>query len=157
MNFIIFFMQRRPGPPLTFQQTNYPNQQCCGSGGSKLNCLQGSGSLIFMKRFKEVGYFLIFINDVLPTYVTIKLSRQVRSLRTVLNWPSGSLIPDPKEIFRGHSQGCGSGSQLDPDSIASVDPDPYSESGYRRANDPQKQKKFQKFHVLKCWMFSFES
>ncbi len=29
--------------------------------------------------------------------------------------------------------GFGSGSQLDPDSIGSVDPDPYSESGSRRA------------------------
>jgi hypothetical protein len=24
-------------------------------------------------------------------------------------------------------------------------------------NDPQKKKKIKKFHVLKCWMFSFES
>jgi len=28
-----------------------------------------------------------------------------------------------------YCQGCGSGSQLDPDSISSVDPDPYLESG----------------------------
>jgi hypothetical protein len=36
---------------------------------------------------------------------------------------------------------------LDPDSIMSVDPYP----------DPGRQNNLQKFHVLKCWMFSFES
>ncbi len=44
-------------------------------------------------------------------------------------------------------QGCGSGSELDPDSI-----------GSRRAKMTQRhRKKIKKFHVLKCWMFSFES
>jgi hypothetical protein len=40
-------------------------------------------------------------------------------------------------------QGCGSGSQLDPDSIGSVDPDPYSESGSgsRRAKATHKSRK----------------
>jgi hypothetical protein len=47
-----------------------------------------------------------------------------------------------------------------PDSIWSVDPDPYSESGSgsRRAKMIHKsKKKFKKFHVLKGWMFFFES
>jgi hypothetical protein len=54
-------------------------------------------------------------------------------------------------------QGCGSGSELDPDSIGSVDPDPYSESGSGRAKITHKSKKKFKCHVLKFWMFSFES
>jgi hypothetical protein len=57
-------------------------------------------------------------------------------------------------------QGCGSGSVLDPYSIGSVDPDPYSESGSgsRRAKITHKRrKKLVKVHVLKCWMASFES
>ncbi len=59
-------------------------------------------------------------------------------------------------------QGCGSvsgsGSELNPDSIGSVDPDPYSGSGSRMAKITHKsRKKIKKFHVLKCWMFSFES
>ncbi len=55
-------------------------------------------------------------------------------------------------------QGCGSGSVLDPYSIGSVDPDPYSESGSRRAKMTQKsRKKLVKVHVFKCWMASFES
>ncbi len=41
------------------------------------------------------------------------------------------------------------------DSVGSVDPDPYSESGSRKAKMTNKKNK--KFHVLKCWMFSFES
>jgi hypothetical protein len=47
----------------------------------------------------------------------------------------------------------GAGSGLDPDSIRSVDSglDPLG------INDPPKYiKKIKKFHVLKCWMFSFE-
>jgi hypothetical protein len=40
----------------------------------------------------------------------------------------------------------------DPDSIGSVDPDPQEGK-----NAPQKKNKFKKNHVLKCWMFSFES
>jgi hypothetical protein len=54
-------------------------------------------------------------------------------------------------------QGCGSND--DPDSIGSVDPDPYSESGSgsRRAKMTHKsRKKIKKFHVLKYRMFSFE-
>jgi hypothetical protein len=52
----------------------------------------------------------------------------------------------------------GSGSGLDPDSIGSVDPDPDSESGSRRAKITHKsRKKIVKVHVLKCWMASFES
>jgi hypothetical protein len=43
-------------------------------------------------------------------------------------------------------QGCGSGSAL----IEKLDPDPGGQ------NDPQKYKKVNNFHVLKCWMFSFE-
>ncbi len=47
----------------------------------------------------------------------------------------------------------------DPDSIGSMDPDlgPYSKSGSgsRRAKMTQKSGKINKFHVLKCWMFSF--
>jgi hypothetical protein len=56
--------------------------------------------------------------------------------------------------------GSGSGSVLDPDSIRSVDPDPYLEfgSGSRKAKMEHKsRKKLKKFHVLKFWMFSFES
>jgi hypothetical protein len=53
--------------------------------------------------------------------------------------------------------GCGSGSVsgsgLDPDSIGSVDPDP--EPGGQKL--PTKVEKNLKFHVLKCWMASFES
>jgi hypothetical protein len=57
------------------------------------------------------------------------------------------------------SQGCRSGSELDPDSFGSVDPDPYSESGSgsRRAKMTHKSRKIKKFHVLKCWMYSFDS
>jgi hypothetical protein len=59
----------------------------------------------------------------------------------------------------------------DPDSIRSVDPDPYSESGsvsgirIRIRNPdpdpggqklPTKVEKIKIFHVLKCWMFSLE-
>jgi hypothetical protein len=54
----------------------------------------------------------------------------------------------------------GSGSVLDPYSIGSVDPDPYSESGSgsRRAKMTHKsRKKMVKVHVLKCWMASFEN
>ncbi len=55
----------------------------------------------------------------------------------------------------------GSGSGLDPDSIRSVDPDPdtYSESGSGEGGQklPRKVEKIKKFHVLKCWFFSFES
>jgi hypothetical protein len=36
-------------------------------------------------------------------------------------------------MFRSCEQGCGSGSQLDLDSMGSVDPDPESGSGFRRA------------------------
>jgi hypothetical protein len=56
-------------------------------------------------------------------------------------------------------QGCGSGSQLDPDSFGPVDPDPYSESesGSRRAKVTLKSKKCKRFLVLKCWMIIFES
>jgi hypothetical protein len=47
------------------------------------------------------------------------------------------------------------GSGLDPDSIRSVDPD--SESGSRRAKITHKNRiMLRKFHVLKCWMFSFD-
>ncbi len=50
-----------------------------------------------------------------------------------------------------------SGSVLDPYSIGSVDPDPYSESGSRRAKVTHKsRKKLVKVHVLKCWMASYE-
>jgi hypothetical protein len=46
----------------------------------------------------------------------------------------------------------------DPDSIGSVDTDPDSESGSRRAKMTHKsRKKLVKVHVLKCWMASFES
>ncbi len=51
-------------------------------------------------------------------------------------------------------------SGLDPDSIRAVDPepDPHSKSGSgsRRSKRSTKIEKFEKFHVLKCWMFSFE-
>jgi hypothetical protein len=47
-----------------------------------------------------------------------------------------------------------------PDSIRSVDPYPDSEygsgSGSRRAKMTHKIEKINKFHVLKCWMISFE-
>ncbi len=44
------------------------------------------------------------------------------------------------------------------DSIGSLDPDPDSESGSRRAKMTHKSRqKFVKVHVLKCWMASFES
>jgi hypothetical protein len=55
---------------------------------------------------------------------------------------------------------CVSGSELDPDSIGSVDPDPYSESGsgFGGLKLPTKVgKKIKEFHVLKCQMFPFES
>jgi hypothetical protein len=53
----------------------------------------------------------------------------------------------------------GSGSELDPDSIGSMGPDPVSlsGSGSRRENMTHKNKKVQKFNFLKYWMFSFES
>jgi hypothetical protein len=37
-----------------------------------------------------------------------------------------------------------------------LDPDSQSESGSRRAKRIHKNKKVNKFHFLKCWMFSFE-
>ncbi len=40
----------------------------------------------------------------------------------------------------------------DPDSIGSVDPDPYSESGSRRAKMTHKIRKNLEIHVLKCWI-----
>jgi hypothetical protein len=40
---------------------------------------------------------------------------------------------------------------LDPE-----DPDSVLGSGYRRAKMTIKMEKVKKFHVLKCWMFSFE-
>jgi hypothetical protein len=40
----------------------------------------------------------------------------------------------------------------DPDSVRSVDP----ESGFRRPKMTHKNRKVKKFHVLNCWMFSFE-
>ena len=59
---------------------------------------------------------------------------------------------------QGFGSGSVSGSDLDPDSIRSVDPDPYSESGSKRAKITHKSRKnIKKFHVLKCWMFSLES
>jgi hypothetical protein len=42
-------------------------------------------------------------------------------------------------------QGFGSGSVLDPDQIRSGDPDPYSESGSRRAKITHKSKKIRNF------------
>jgi hypothetical protein len=42
----------------------------------------------------------------------------------------------------------------DPDSIRSVDPD--SESGSGRAKMTHINRKVKKFHVLNCWMVSFE-
>jgi hypothetical protein len=50
------------------------------------------------------------------------------------------------------------GSVSDPDSTRPVDPDPASESGsrYRRATMTHKNRKSFKFHVSKCWIFSFE-
>ena len=56
------------------------------------------------------------------------------------NYPESSYIPGTYwYIF----QGCGSGSGLDPYSIGSVDPDPYSESGSgsRRAKMTHKSRK----------------
>jgi hypothetical protein len=54
------------------------------------------------------------------------------------------------------NQACGSGSELDPDSIRSMDPDPVFGIRIQEGkNDQQKKKKIKKFHVLKCWMFSF--
>jgi hypothetical protein len=42
----------------------------------------------------------------------------------------------------------------DPDPVASLDPD---RSGSRRGkNDPENLKKVKKFHLLTCWMSSFE-
>jgi len=43
-------------------------------------------------------------------------------------------------------QGCGSGAELDQDSIGSVDPDP--ESGSRRAKVAHNKRKIKKYHVL---------
>jgi hypothetical protein len=66
---------------------------------------------------------------------------------------------DPED--HGDQQSFGSKSGLDPDSIRSVDPDPYLESGSgsgsRGAKMTHKSRKFLKFNVLKCWVFSFES
>jgi hypothetical protein len=48
-----------------------------------------------------------------------------------------------KKKVASKMQGCVSGSELDPDSIGSVDPDPYSESGSgsRRAKMTHKSRK----------------
>jgi hypothetical protein len=50
---------------------------------------------------------------------------------------------DTGKVLGSRSQGFGSGSGLDPDSIRSVDPDPYWESGsgYRRAKMTHKRRK----------------
>ncbi len=58
--------------------------------------------------------------------------------------PAGSSRTAPCHT---HTQTVFPGSGLDPDSIRSVDPDPKKMTHNR--------KKFKKFHVLKCWMFSF--
>ncbi len=60
-----------------------------------------------------------------------------------MNKGKGQVRPAGLKKRRCSNQGCGSGtgsgSVLDPYSIGSVDPDPYSGSGSRRAkNDPQK-------------------
>jgi hypothetical protein len=72
-------------------------------------------------------------------------------------------IPDPRitvKVDQDPHQSEKVGFGLDPYSIGSVDPDPYSESGSgsRRARMTHKsRKKLVKIHVLKCWMASFES
>jgi hypothetical protein len=53
-------------------------------------------------------------------------------------------------------QGCGSGSEIDPDSISSMDPDP-DPGRQKLPTKIEKIKNIKKFHVLKYWMFSFES
>jgi hypothetical protein len=76
------------------------------------------------------------------------------------DYKAGTKIPTrPTTVYlRSINQGFGSGSGLDPYSIGPVDPDPESGSGSRRAKMTHKsRKKFEKVHVLKCWMASFES
>jgi hypothetical protein len=66
------------------------------------------------------------------------------------------LVATGDVVRKRHDQGCGSGSVsgLDPDSIGSVDPDPESGSGFRRAKMTTKVEKNLK---ISCWMTSFAS
>ncbi len=67
------------------------------------------------------------------------------------------LLGRGSSMFSAVSRSLGSGFGLDPDLIRSVDPDSESGSGSRRVKMTHKiRKKIKKFHVLKCWMFSFE-
>jgi Leucine-rich repeat (LRR) protein len=67
--------------------------------------------------------------------------------------PFGTGTPNVETLGKfgrlsSYNKCCRSG--LNPDSIESLDPDP----GGQKL--PQKKEKVNKFHILKCWMFSFE-
>jgi hypothetical protein len=67
----------------------------------------------------------------------------------VLNNESSVSDQDPDWIRIGFG--------FDPGSIRSVDPESESGSGSRRATMAHiNRKKVKKFHILQCWMFSFE-
>jgi hypothetical protein len=67
---------------------------------------------------------------------------------------SHCLLPRGAQVH--HPQRGAQGRLSDPDSIRSVDPDPYSESGSRRAKITHKsRKKTRNFNVLKWWMYFF--
>jgi hypothetical protein len=86
-------------------------------------------------------------------------------VRVLRHWQPREPAQESKDSVRSvtrisrqcSGQGCGSGSGLDPDSIGSVDQDPDSESGSGSRRAKMTHKKIKEFHVLKCWMASFES
>jgi hypothetical protein len=61
-------------------------------------------------------------------------------------------IKDKVSVIRRKTKHCDSTSAVDPDSMGSLDsyPDPRAKIALKN------RKKVNKFHVLKCWMFSFE-
>ena len=74
--------------------------------------------------------------ELLPLMVKIKgnYERVPNWLRVNRQFVPDFLIKDPRQGFQDRSfikfrQGCGSGSELDPDSIVSVDPDPDPDPG----------------------------
>jgi hypothetical protein len=81
------------------------------------------------------------------TETGIELSNEERNLLSV----AYKVRIHSRAAYSGSGQGCGSGFEL-------LDPDPHleSRSGSRRAKITHKYRKSKKYHVLKCWMFSFE-
>jgi hypothetical protein len=107
--------------------------QCCGT------------VTIFLRFWFRFRLLKIYGSGPVPTFD--KLRFRFRLL-------FGGLANDSEvRLIWGRGKcGCGSGSELDPDSIGSLDPDPGGQKLPRKSRE-----KIKKFHVLKCWMSSFDS